>query len=134
MFLTGQDTWPPQCTDLDEDGYGNPASELCTYPEPDCDDSNADVYPSAPELCDGTDTGACTPPHQTDSPSRTTYYGDSAYNDFPAIWIDWYRATDYCARESKRLPTEAEWEYAARGGLDGMRTLGGIRSEHASRT
>ncbi len=37
------------CNDLDGDGYGNPASSACLYPEEDCDDSNPDVNPWAVE-------------------------------------------------------------------------------------
>jgi hypothetical protein len=40
------------CNDGDGDGYGDPASPLCTFPERDCDDSNPSVYPAAPEICD----------------------------------------------------------------------------------
>jgi len=50
MFLMGQDTWAPtECIDNDSDGYGNPASSQCTYPDLDCDDSNAEVNPGATE-------------------------------------------------------------------------------------
>jgi formylglycine-generating enzyme required for sulfatase activity len=44
-----------------------------------------------------------------------TWYIDAGYEHRPMVYITWYGAKAYCESKGKRLPTEAQWEKAAKG-------------------
>ena len=72
--------------------------------------------------------------------SRYKYNGNwgdvtsySPTDEHPMIYVSWHDAKAYCDWTGKRLPTEAEWEWASRGGLKDKKYPWGDQSPTSSR-
>jgi len=71
------------------------------------------------QLC--VSAGVCTLPQNLGTARKAKYFDDPAFKDYPVVYVTWGQAKSYCEWAGRRLPTEAEWERAARG--DDMRTF-----------
>ena len=58
--------------------------------------------------------GACEPPRKIDAQYHSSYYDNTEFAEYPVVNVDWKQSQDYCEWRQSNLPTEAQWEKAAR--------------------
>ncbi len=64
------------------------------------------------------EAGVCNPPRRFGTHEDISYFDNTEYDYYPVLFTSNLDARTFCGWKGKRIPTEAEWEKAARGAID----------------
>lgn len=103
------------CDPEHNNGYSCPSDELPQH-EVSLSAFAIDIYEvTNAQYAECVASDGCSFPVATASQAREDYFSNAEYANFPMINVNWEEAQSFCRWAGKRLPTEAEWELAARG-------------------
>lgn len=107
---------------LDVNGVAYPEIPQFTYHLPDYWIDKTEVTNAMYAKCVA--AGGCKEQELNSSFTHGSYYGNPEFDNFPVVYVSWWMASDYCTWAGRHLPTEAQWEKAARG-VSGIRYVWG---------